>query len=47
MGIPFVIVKNKSRLGKLVHKKQATCVAITDFKKANQELGNIVRVATE
>jgi large subunit ribosomal protein L7Ae len=47
MGIPFCIVHNKSRLGRLVHKKQATCVAVTDFKLANSELSNIARVATE
>lgn len=29
MGVPFCIVKNRSRLGSLVHKKNATCVAIT------------------
>merc|ERR1719266_3160446 len=29
MGVPFVIVKGKSRLGKLVHMKTATCVCLT------------------
>nr|ANM86131.1 60S ribosomal protein L7a [Stygiella incarcerata] len=32
MDIPFCIVKGKSRLGQLVHKKNASCVAITDVK---------------
>jgi len=31
--VPFCIVKGKSRLGKLVHKKTATCLAITTTKK--------------
>jgi large subunit ribosomal protein L7Ae len=47
MDIPYCIVKNKSRLGALVHKKTATCVAVTDFKLAQVDLGNIVRVCTE
>merc|ERR1712176_737765 len=29
MGVPYCIVKGKARLGKLVHKKTATAVAIT------------------
>jgi large subunit ribosomal protein L7Ae len=33
MEVPFCFVKGKARLGKLVHKKNATCVAITDVKK--------------
>jgi large subunit ribosomal protein L7Ae len=32
LDIPFCIVKGKSRLGQLVHKKNASCVAITDVK---------------
>lgn len=31
--VPFAIVKSKSRLGKLVHTKTATVVALTDVKK--------------
>jgi large subunit ribosomal protein L7Ae len=46
MDIPYCIVKNKARLGKLVHKKTATVVAVTDFKKAS-ELANIARVAKD
>lgn len=47
MGVPFCIVNNKSRLGNLVHKKNATCVAVTDFKLAQVDLGNIVRICVE
>lgn len=47
MGVPFCIVNNKSRLGALVHKKTATCVAVTDFKLAQSDLGNLVRVCNE
>jgi large subunit ribosomal protein L7Ae len=32
MGIPYCIVKSKSRLGTLVHQKTATAVALTDIK---------------
>jgi len=32
-GIPFCIVKGKARLGKLVHLKTATAVAVTDVRK--------------
>jgi len=47
MDIPYCIVNNKSRLGALVHKKTATCVAVTDFKLAQVDLGNLVRVCRE
>jgi large subunit ribosomal protein L7Ae len=47
MDIPYVIVKNKSRLGALVHKKTATVVAVTDFSKATSELNNLAKVAKE
>jgi large subunit ribosomal protein L7Ae len=33
MGVPFVIVKGKARLGHLVHQHTATAVAVTDIKK--------------
>merc|ERR1712157_397871 len=32
MGVPYCIVKGKARLGKLVHKKTATAVALTSVK---------------
>jgi len=47
MGVPFCIVNNKSRLGALVNKKTATCVAVTDFRLAQSDLGNLVRVCQE
>jgi large subunit ribosomal protein L7Ae len=28
MGVPYCIIKGKARLGKLVHRKTCTCVAI-------------------
>ena len=37
-GIPFVIVKSKSRLGALVHKKTATVVALEDVTKGDKDL---------
>jgi large subunit ribosomal protein L7Ae len=33
MGVPYCIVKNASRLGTVVHQKQATAVALTDVNK--------------
>lgn len=30
MGIPYCIVKGKARLGRLVHRKTCTCVALTN-----------------
>ena len=35
MEVPFMFVKGKARLGKLVNKKTATCVALTDVKEAD------------
>jgi len=35
-GVPYAIVKSKSRLGALVHKKTATAVAITSVRAADQ-----------
>jgi len=32
-GVPFCIVKGKANLGKLVHLKNATCIAVTDVNK--------------
>merc|ERR1711937_260565 len=36
-GVPFCIVKGKHNLGKLVHMKTATCVAVTDVKKEDMQ----------
>ncbi len=43
MEIPYAIVQCKARLGKLVHKKSATCVALTDFTHGSAELTTIAR----
>ena len=32
-GVPFCFIRGKARLGKLVHQKTATCVALTDTRK--------------
>lgn len=34
--VPYCFVKSKARLGALVGKKSATCVAVTDLKKEDQ-----------
>ena len=36
-GIPYCFVKGKARLGKLVHQKTATCVAITEVRKEDYQ----------
>ncbi len=36
-GIPYCFVKGKARLGKLVHQKTATCVAVTDVRKEDYQ----------
>jgi large subunit ribosomal protein L7Ae len=44
MGVPYAIVKGKSRLGALVHKKTASCVAITEVRSENkQDLAALVQ----
>merc|ERR1712054_78690 len=45
-GVPYCIVKSKARLGALVGKKTATCVAVTDVKQENKnDLANVVTMA--
>jgi len=36
-GIPFCFIKGKARLGKLVHQRTATCVALTEVKKEDYQ----------
>jgi len=36
MDVPYCIVKSKARLGMVVHKKTATCLALTDVKAEDQ-----------
>merc|ERR1712216_729438 len=46
-GIPYCIVKSKARLGAVVGKKTATCLAIADVKPENkQDLANLITMAT-
>ena len=47
MDIPYCIIANKSRLGQLIHKKSATCVALTEFKTGQSELNNITRICKD
>jgi large subunit ribosomal protein L7Ae len=43
-GIPYCFIKGKGRLGKLVHSKTATCVALTEVKKEDfQDLDVLVK----
>jgi len=46
MGVPYVIVKGKSRLGTVVHKKTATVVAIQEVRSEDdRELATIISAA--
>merc|ERR1712003_157453 len=46
MGVPYCIVKGKARLGKLVHKKTATAVALTSVRAEDQkEFAQLVEAA--
>merc|ERR1712206_13212 len=35
--VPYCIIKGKGRLGQIVHKKSASCVAITSVRKEDQQ----------
>ncbi|KAF7327837.1 L30e-like protein [Mycena kentingensis (nom. inval.)] len=46
MGVPYVIVKGKARLGTVVHKKTAAVVALQDVKSEDtRELATLVSAA--
>jgi len=48
MGVPYVIVKGKARLGKVVNKKTATALAIVRVGKEDQaDLAQLVTFARE
>ena len=47
MEIPYAIVPSKARLGALVNKKSATCLALTNFKESATELENLCKVFKE
>ncbi len=48
MGVPYVIVKGKARLGQVVHKKTATALAIVNVNKEDQaDLTQLVNFAKE
>ena len=36
MDTPYCIVKGKARLGQVVNKKTATCLAVTDVQQADK-----------
>lgn len=41
-NVPFCFVRGKARLGKLVHTKTATCVALTEVRKEDlQDFDNL------
>ncbi len=43
MGVPYCIVKSKSRLGTVVHKKTATALCLTEVRAEDkQELASLV-----
>lgn len=47
MDVPYAIVPSKARLGELVHKKSATCVALTEFKESAAELTALCKKFTD
>lgn len=48
LNVPYCIVKSRSRLGTLVHKKIASCVAVVDVNKEDKnDLANIAALFNE
>jgi len=48
LNVPFCIVKSRSRLGTLVHRKSISCVALVDVNKEDKnDLNNLQTVFTE
>ena len=46
MGVPYVIVKGKARLGTVVHKKTAAVVAIEEVRSEDdRELATLISAA--
>ena len=46
MGVPYVIVKGKARLGTVVHKKTSSVVALQDVKSEDQrDLATLISAA--
>jgi len=47
-GVPYLIVKSKARLGKVVHQKTCTALALTKVANKHQkDLENFIRKATD
>jgi len=48
MDTPYVIIKSKARLGKIVRRKTTTAIAVTDVRKEDKtELANLATIARE
>jgi len=48
MDTPYVIIKSKSRLGKVVRRKTTTAIAVIDVRKEDKtELANLATIARE
>merc|ERR1711918_12484 len=46
--VPFCFIKGKARLGQLVHKKTAACLAVTSVKREDQqEFENLCKTFSE
>jgi len=47
MDIPYAIVQNKAKLGRLVRKKAAAVACLTDFKDNQNDLQNIQKICRD